>query len=328
MHDFTVLVLPDAFASGVAQTLDMLSTAASVAPSIGCAAPTWRVLGCGAQEMSLGQGLTLGSIRPLPRRQQADASIWIVPGLGTATAEALHERLNRDDAKAAMRALRRHADAGGQIAASCSAVFLLQAAGLLAGRTVTTTWWLAPLLQRAEPRCQVDANRMVVCDGPLTTAGAAFAQVDLMLRLLQGRFSPGLADAVSRVLLVEGRESQAPFMLPALLARGDALISRLVARLEASLPTPPSIAALAAEFHMSERTLARQVRAATGRSTSTLLQGIRLNKARALLQSSRHTVEQIAELVGYTDTTALRRLMRKTVGLTPRQLRHASSPGR
>jgi Helix-turn-helix domain len=42
---------------------------------------------------------------------------------------------------------------------------------------------------------------------------------------------------------------------------------------------------------------------------------------RGLLATSRMTVEQIAEQVGYSDATALRRMMRKLVGATPRQFR-------
>jgi transcriptional regulator GlxA family with amidase domain len=76
---------------------------------------------------------------------------------------------------------------------------------------------------------------------------------------------------------------------------------------------------------MSGRTLSRHVRAATGRSTSTLLQSVRLSKARMLLETSALTVEQVAERVGYVDTTALRRLMRKVMGATPRQFRPAAS---
>lgn len=171
----------------------------------------------------------------------------------------------------------------------------------------------------------VDANRMVIRDGTVVTAGAAFAQTDLMLHLLRTQFGPALADAVSRALLIDGRQSQAQFIVPALLANGNELVSKLVTRFESALPNPPSVSALAAEFGMSDRTLSRHVRAATGRSTSALLQSVRLGKARVLLETSKLTVEQVAERVGYVDTTALRRLMRKVMGATPRQFRTAVS---
>ena len=221
--------------------------------------------------------------------------------------------------------LQDHARAGGTVAASCSAVFLLQSADLLAGRRVTTSWWLAPLLQQIESRVVVDADRIVIRDGTVVTAGAAFAQTDLMLHLLSTQFSPALANEVSRVLLIDGRQSQAEFIVPAMLSNGNEFIAKLVARFESALPNPPSISGLAAEFCMSDRTLSRHVRVATGRSTSALLQSVRLNKARMLLETSKLTVEQVAERVGYVDTTALRRLMRKVMGATPRQFRPAVS---
>jgi transcriptional regulator GlxA family with amidase domain len=261
----------------------------------------------------------------LPDRVRSDGSTWVIPGLGLENHRAIRNRFEQPDALRAMEALRSHARLGGTVAASCSGVFLLQAADLLAGRRVTTSWWLAPLLQQLESSAVVDADRMVIRDGTIVTAGAAFAQTDLMLHLLSTQFSPALADAVSRALLIDGRQSQAQFIVPAMLANGSELIAKLVSRFESALPNPPSIADLAAEFCMSDRTLSRHVRAATGRSTSALLQSVRLNKARMLLETSKLTVEQVAERVGYVDTTALRRLMRKVMGATPRQFRPALS---
>ena len=211
------------------------------------------------------------------------------------------------------------------MAASCSAVFLLQAAGLLANRRATTSWWLAPELRRLEPACVVDADRMVCADGPVATAGAALAQSDLMLHLLRARFGVALADAVSKVLLIDGRQAQAPFAVPAMMANGSELIRRLTQRIEASLPRPPSVAALAGELAMSPRTLARHVRAASGRGPLALVQSVRLNRARQLIESSRMTIAQVAESVGYEDATALRRLMRKAAGAAPSQFRAAWS---
>ncbi|AKJ30228.1 GlxA family transcriptional regulator [Caldimonas brevitalea] len=324
MNDFTVLVLPGAYASSVTLTLDVLAAAAAMAVHVGVAPPRWRVYGTQAGDIHLPHGLTLRS-RPLPLRARPDRSVWVVPGLGVERPEAALSRLAEPDAQRAIRALRAQVRGGGMVGASCSAVYLLQAADLLAGRKATISWWLAPQLQRLEPRCQVQADRVVVADGLVVTAGAALAHSDLMLHLLRDRCGAALADAVSRVLLLDARQTQAPFVMPSLLGGGHELVATLVARIERSLPKTPSVAQLAAECGVSERTLSRHVRAATGRSPLALVQSVRLSKARLLLEGSMLSVEQVAERVGYADAGALRRLMRKLVGATPRQIRPAAN---
>lgn len=320
MRDFTVLVLPSAWGSGVAVTLDVLSAAAAIAPQLAVPKPTWRVCSPGGGLVALGHGLQLQT-HPMAARAGRDTSTWIVPGLGVDQPSALADRLARDDARAASERLRQHVARGGEVAASCSAVFLLHAAGLLDGRRATTSWWLAPRLQGLAPLCRVDADRMVCADGPIATAGAALAQADLMLHLLRTRFGPALADAVSRVLLIDGRQAQAPFVLPALQANGNELIGRLTEYIESALPHPPGVAALAEAFAMSPRTLARHVKAATGGGALALVQRVRLNRARVLIERSRLTIEQVAAQVGYEDATALRRLMRKSAGAPPSRFR-------
>ncbi|PBI89723.1 HTH-type transcriptional regulator CdhR [Variovorax boronicumulans] len=322
MHDFTVLVLPGSFATSTAVTLDVLAAAATLAPRHQMPRPTWRVVSPDGGSVPLSNGLQIDTLA-MPRRARTDGSTWIVPGLGVDKPADLALRLTDDHARAAIDAVRRHAARGGAVAASCSAVFLLQAAGLLAQRRVTTSWWLAPELRRLEPACHVDADRMVCADGPVSTAGAAFAQSDLMLHLLRTRFGPALAEAVSKVLLIDGRQAQAPFVVPSMLSNGNELVARLTRRIETALPTPPSVAALAEEFAMSQRTLARRVRAATGLGALALVQSVRLNRARLLIESSRMTIEQVAAQVGYEDATALRRLMRKSAGAPPSRFRSA-----
>jgi len=319
MYDFTILALPGTFASGVGATLDILANAATLSGQVACPAPRWRVVSTEAT-VSLSNGLRVDA-SVLPKRPRADGSIWVVPGLGLETAEAATSRFLLPDAAPAIKALQVQARAGGTIAAACSAVFLLREAGLIEGKRVTTTWWLGGLLQRMEPRCVVDVDQMVVDDGNIVTGGAAFAHIDLMLHLLRSRFNPSLADAVARAMVIDGRQSQAPYIVPMTLAGGNDLASRLVDRFEKGLPNPPSVAELAAEFCMSTRTLSRHVKEATGRSVSALLQSVRIHRARMLLETSRMSVEQVAIEVGYADTTALRRLMRKMTQATPRQFR-------
>lgn len=320
MTDFTILVLAGAYATSVATTLDILQTASTLAPRMKLPRPTWRVLSPSGKSVALSSGMR-AEAEALPKQYRPDVSTWIVPGLGLDDAGAVAARLACPDAAWAMRAVAAHAGHGGHVAASCSAVFLLQAAGLLPKRRVTTTWWLAPELRRLEPECIVDADRMVCADGPLSTAGAAFAQTDLMLHLLRVHFGVALAKAVGRVLLIDARQAQAPFVVPAMLSNGNELVARLVRRIESLLPRPPSVEALAKEFAMSQRTLLRHVKEATGKSTMALVHSVRLNRARMLIESSRMTIEQVAEQVGYEDATALRRLMRKVAGANPSRYR-------
>lgn len=322
MHDFTVLVLQGAYASSVAITRDMLAAATALAGRAGVAAPRWRLCSIEGGLVTLQGGMSVDTCR-LPTRSRQDRSVWIVPGLGLESSGAIAQRFAHSDVEQAIAGLRRHVAVGGHVAASCSAVFLLQAAGLLKERRVTTSWWLAPMLQGMDDSCTVDADRMVCTDGPVTTAGAAFAQLDLMLHLLRERCGTALAQSVSRMMLIDGRQAQAPFIVPEALASGNDLIARLAAKVEAALPNPPTVAQLAQAFCMSERTLARHVQKATGKSTQALVQNVRLRRARALLETSRMTVAQVAEAVGYQDATALRRLMRKIGGANPGQYRSA-----
>ncbi len=162
---------------------------------------------------------------------------------------------------------------------------------------------------------------MICVDGAITTAGAAFAQMDLMLHLLREHTNPRLAELVSRVLLIDGREVQSAFMVPEVWSSGNDLISRISEKVRASLPGVLGVSTLAREFCMSERTLSRHVHKATGKTTVALIQSVRLRHARHLLESSRLTVEQVALAVGYQDATSLRKAMRLRIGANPSRFR-------
>jgi transcriptional regulator GlxA family with amidase domain len=320
MVDFSLIAFEGGFSTGIATTLDILATAAQIAPTKGAPAPTWRVYSCSGGMVRLGSGMFVET-QPLLKLACTDTSTWVIPGLAMSDEAEVLASADRNDMRLVSQAIAAHLQADGRVAAACSAVFLLHQAGVLADRKVTTSWWLAPLLQRLSPEARVDARRMVCVDGPITTGGAAFAQTDLMLHLLRHQCGSRVADAISRVLLIDAREAQGKYVVPEVLANGDELISRLVSRIERSLPEPPAVAALAREFCVSERTLSRYVQRVTGRSTLALVQTVKLRKARALLEQSRFSVDQIAEAVGYSDSTALRRLMKKVTGSSPSSYR-------
>lgn len=326
MKDFEVLMVEGTNPSGIAMTRDILAAAALFAVRQGEAAPTWGFYSPMGGSVHLQGGISAETLR-LPGRGKNSKSILLIPGIWVLDARELTERLKADDCQRAIRSIAAHVAGGGQVAASCSAAFLLQAAGVLKGRQATTTWWLAPELSRVAPDTKVEANRILCVDGPVITAGAAFAQSDVMLYLLRKRFGAVVADGVSRVLLLHERSGQAQFVVPSMLASGSVLVTRLTKRVESSLPVVPTIPQLASELCVSERTLGRHVRNATGMCTSDMIQSIRLHRARSLLQNSRMNIEQVAAAVGYQDATALRRLIRKVGGVTPSQFRSSTKVG-
>lgn len=322
LPELQLIVLPGAHAAGVAVSLDILGAAATLAPGLTLPKPRWRVLSPTGGDIELSSGLRCPTE---PLSDADDTGLWVVPGLSTESPEALELRLAQPDAMDLAERLARRLSQGQPVAATCSAVFLLRNSGVLAGRCVTTTWWLAQHLRRTAPGCRVDADRIVCVNGALVTAGAAMAQVDLMLHLLRAH-GAALADAVSRVLLLDARTAQSAYALPSLLANGDALVRRLVRRIEDALPQPPAVAALAEAFAMSPRTLSRRVRDATGQGPSALIQAVRLTHARRLIETTRMSIDQVAAAVGYEDATALRRLMRKRTGATPTRFRAHAAP--
>ncbi|HEX8395045.1 MAG TPA: DJ-1/PfpI family protein, partial [Longimicrobium sp.] len=194
-----VMVLAGAMPSSVAITLDVIATAnrlRAVEDRPPLFAP--RVSGSGRR-------MAAGLVDETPGAE-GGADLVVVPGLGATTEAELRERMDRPDAATAVRVLRKAAERGAEVAASCSSVFLLAHAGLLDGRRATTTWWLAPVFARMFPRVRLDVDAMVVADGPVTTAGAAMAQLDLMLALVTRHGGPALAGRCARYLLLDGRQ--------------------------------------------------------------------------------------------------------------------------
>ena len=289
MKDFEIIVVDGTNPSGVAMTRDILEAGRLFATRTGQPPPTWSFHSPTGGRVRLQGGLSIDTAK-LPRRKASQGAVVLVPGIWAEEPGQLRERIVRKDCLQVVDYLRRRAAAGAQVAASCSAVFLLQAAGLIDDRQSTTTWWLAPELARLAPRSRVEGNRILCVDGPVITAGAAFAQSDVMLYLLRQRFGAALVDGVSRALLLHERAESAQFVVPSMLSSGDVLDSKLTRRVETALPDIPSVAQLAKELCISERTLSRHVRHATGMGTNAMIRSIRVHRARALLRSSRMTI--------------------------------------
>lgn len=328
--DFTVAVLHGALAASVAITQDVLTTASLLSQLHGGPALRWQVVGS-AEQTLLSGGLGLAAT-PLSAQLRLEGSVLLIHGVAiTARPGELYDpatldaRMQQDDAQTLAALAARHHHEGGTVATSCSGAFVLGQAGLLDGRSATTHWRLANDLQLRFPACQVDARRMLADQGRVVTAGAALAQMDLMLHLIRQALGLRVADLTMRYLLLDDRGSQAPYAVWSHLYQNDPTTRALEAWVERSLPHVPTLPTLAQQLGMSEKTLARHVRKATGQTPQAVVQAVRLRRARHLLDTTRLPLDEVAAQVGYADATALRKLTRKVLSTTPGRLRRADA---
>jgi AraC-like DNA-binding protein len=82
-----------------------------------------------------------------------------------------------------------------------------------------------------------------------------------------------------------------------------------------------TVTALSSELALSPKTLARRIEAATGVSPIKFIQRRRLSHAAHLLETTALSIETVAAQVGYQDSTALRKLIKREFGVTPSNLR-------
>jgi transcriptional regulator GlxA family with amidase domain len=297
------------FSSGLAALIDILSTAQAERPGVDPSIPPIRLDVAGAgRTVTTGAGLAVPvTMHP---RELPGVDVVVVPALGTMTAEDTLGALAARGSRAVIEVLGGLDPAVTTVAAACTGVFTLAEAGLLDRRRATTSWWLGAAFGARYPAVILDLDSMVVADAGVLTAGAAFAHIDLALALVR-RVSPGLAERVARLLVIDERACQGAYLVTDHLAHSDRLVLAFERQARARLGQPADVGELAAAIGTSRRTLERRTRAAIGMSPLALIQRLRAERAAHLLRTTTQSVEQIAPQVGYANASTLRALLRR-----------------
>ena len=213
--------------------------------------------------------------------------------------------------------------AGAMVCGACAGVFFLAEAGILRGRLATTHWGLAAAFDARYPDVPLDAGRMLVDGGDYACAGGVTAYFDLALHLVTRFVSPETAMSCARTLLLDpGRVRQTPYMsLVPLPAGEDEAVAAARRWLEDNHARPVRMGELAAVVHLTERTLLRRFRKATGRTPGRYLQAVRIEHAKRMLETGGESAGEIAGMVGYADATAFFKAFRELTGLSPGEYR-------
>ena len=205
----------------------------------------------------------------------------------------------------------------------CSGVFVLAAAGLLAGRRATTHWRYVDRLRVLHPDIDVQPDVLYVDAGDVLTSAGSAAGLDLGLHLIRRDFGPEAANTVARRLVVPPHRDggQAQFIQrPVPVAHESARLGPVLERMRGDLAGEHTVKALADAAGMSPRTFLRRFEAATGTTPARWLLAERLARVRDLLETSPAGIEQIARSVGF-GAAALRHHFRKALATTPQAYR-------
>jgi transcriptional regulator GlxA family with amidase domain len=155
----------------------------------------------------------------------------------------------------------------------------------------------------------------ILCSGAVTTS------LNLALRLVEKFAGSQIAAATGKMMLIDtNRVSQSSYAsLPERASHSDALVARAQRWMEKSLAQGFSLAELARHLAVSERTLNRRFKLATGEAPLHYLQSLRVDVAKRLLENKGLNVDAVSARVGYSDLSTFRRLFRRETGLSPRE---------
>jgi transcriptional regulator GlxA family with amidase domain len=213
-----------------------------------------------------------------------------------------------------------------RVTSTCTGAFILAQAGLLEGRRATTHWHFANVFRRSFPNVKLEEDRIFVVDGPIWTSAGMSAGIDLAIALVEKDLGAEVARTVARKMVVYHRRAGGQSQFSALLEldpKSDRIQTALAYAKE-HLRSVLSVEELAQAAHLSPRQFSRVFRAETGKSPANAVERLRVEAARLMMESGRHSLDEIAGDTGFGDRERMRRAFLRAFGQSPQALRRVA----
>lgn len=252
----------------------------------------------------------LARVRPRP-----DDTVLVVGGEETAVRAAVRSRALVAWVERATRVVRR-------IGSVCSGAFVLAQAGVLDGRRAATHWSACARLASFRPQVNVDANAIFVQDDNVWTSAGVTTGIDMALAMVEQDHGRRMADAIAARLVLYARrpgfQSQFSQVLVAQTEGSDPL-GPTIAWARTNLSGTVDAARLARRAGMSLRTFHRRCAEQLGTTPAKLIEGLRVEQARALLTTTGLGSKAVAARCGFGSARRMARAFERTLGVAPRE---------
>lgn len=206
----------------------------------------------------------------------------------------------------------------------CTGVCLAAATGRLNGQKATVTWWLADMMREQFPKAVWQTERTSVYNLRTATASGVNGYLPIAQSFIEKRISrEAYRDLTKLMVLPRPERTHHAFQMRSLIEQPDRLLRKLHMIAEQISATEATVARLAQELNMTERTLARKVVAATGLPVASYVRRIKLNQVSERLIHTSAPANTISAELGFSSDSGMRRMFKDLTALTPAQYRQA-----
>ncbi len=266
-------------------------------------------------------GSQIGSVTKIQDCERPD--IVILPGAFESVLSLSHSQKQLAKMSRLFTILKKWHQDGTTIASVCTGNFILAAADIAAGRTLTCHWASEKTAGQLFPNESFDTDKLLIDHGDIISAGGAMAVSQLVLYLISRFHSRELALATGKLMMIElnlNHQSRFAIFKPKT-SHGDPLVSKLQQTIESSFNVELDISQYAQNACIGVRQLCRRFKKATGETPLSYLQRFRVEQVKIGLESTNKAINNLIFDVGYEDPTSFRRLFKRLTGLTMQEYR-------
>lgn len=212
---------------------------------------------------------------------------------------------------------------GATLLAVGTGVCFVAESGLLDNHSATTHWHYVEQFKRDYPKVALKPDFFITQSERIYCAASLNALADIIVHIIGQTYGRAAAQNVEGNFSHEIRKpyEEQRYLEGAVDRHPDELIAQIQFWLRTNLNSELSLAELAQQFGLSQRSFSRRFKLATGLRATEYWQKLRIEAAKDLLASSNLSIQEISYHVGYQDQGHLTRLFKQKLTLTPKDYR-------